>query len=819
MRIQEELLKRFDELKENAEREKNHCLYWNSGIFRIPDRKSDARYPYVKDGRVLWTHACGKISRSESDFFYFPDTVEGETSFLSFFLGIKGKKSYYPVSLFDFDRNLFEQDAERGVFFSYHSVTYILKTAGLAYLVTRTLDDKKELLIYGKIMNCSDKEAEVYSSRFRNPRLRHSNYSSVETKWFKKCEYKENRFRFDTTEDLSIEEHLFHHYWLERSTVNVEKRENTTSRLSYCDSKVGDKNSSPCLLKGRFNEEKYITCFSDTAIAGDFLKSTLQPKESREFSYQLTSANDFLSLKEIKEYLSALPLGEKNYDRFSFQEGNKMAADKFTNFSKRLLKQVDYCASTKNSTLRMLGFRDIFQALEAAVIFNPSRVREKILGCLDYVSITGRCPRQFAWSDGESVRIDSREFIDQGLWVVDCLYQYLSYTDDFSILSVKRRYIEINPDGTCCFAKEQDDVLSHLKRIRNYLIGNIDSKTGCLKALYGDWNDAIDGLGKTKGKPGFGNGVSIMATFQLYSALTKAMEIFSSVKKDDEWIEKAKEAKKKVDSGLWNHAFVEKNGKWKIIHGWGNDQAFFVGSFDDIDHKSRDTLTSNSFYILSGFYQSHPEYVPAVLNAYHNLEGKYGFKTFDPFFGKESSSVGRIVNLPKGTAENAATYIHASVFALDSLFMINQPERAWEERNKLVPFTHEFISTTPFVMPNSYVYNPEIGCDGESRNDWFTGSSSTLLKSLVRNAFGFDPHLNGLHIHPATYFPFEKAEMKIKFRNKTIVLRYKKANKGRNILLNGEKRNLVEEQGGFRKKTAIIPYSLLKEDSIIEIEA
>ena len=191
-------------------------------------------------------------------------------------------------------------------------------------------------------------------------------------------------------------EHLFHHYWLERSTANVEKRENTTSRLAYCDSKVGDKNSSPCLLKGGFNEEKNITCFSDTAIAGDFLKSTLKPKESSEFSYQLTSANDFLSLKEIKEYLSSLPLVEKNYDRFSFQEGNEMDADKFTNFSKRLLKQVDYCASTKNSTLRMLGFRDIFQALEAAVIFNPSRVREKILGCLDYVSITGRCPRQFA---------------------------------------------------------------------------------------------------------------------------------------------------------------------------------------------------------------------------------------------------------------------------------------------------------------------------------------------------------------------------------------------------------------------------------------
>ncbi len=819
MKIQEELLVRFDELKKKAELEKNHCLYWNNGIFRIPDRKSDARYPYVEDGRVLWAHACGKISRSESDFFLLPETVEGEVSLLSFFLGIKEKDCYLPISLFDFDRNVLEKDVERGVFFSYHSVTYILKTSGLAYLVTRTLDDNKELLVYGKILNCDEEEKKVYSSRFINPRLRHSNYSSVETKWFKKCQYKDDCFVFDTTEDLSIEEHLFHHYCLKRNTENVEQKESTTSRLVYCDSKTGDKNSSPCLLKGGFREEKNITCFSDRAIAGDFLKSTLEPHQCREFSYQLTSSKNFRSLKEIKDYLSSLPTVEETYDRFSFQGGNEIDADKFTAFSKMLVKQVDYCASTKNSTLRRLGFRDIFQALEAAVIFNPKRVREKILGCLDYVSVTGRCPRQFAWSEGESVRIDSREFIDQGLWVIDCIYQYLSYTGDSSILLVNRRYIEINQDGSCCFSKESDDVLSHLKRIMDYLIGNIDPETGCLKALYGDWNDAIDGLGKTKGKPGFGNGVSIRATFQLYSALTKAIEVFSFAKKEENWIEKAKEAKEKVENGLLHHAFVEKDGKWKIIHGWGNDQSFFVGSFDDIDHQSRDTLTSNSFYILCGFYKYHPEYVSAVLEAYSKLEGKYGFKTFDPYFGKESSAVGRIVNLPKGTAENAATYIHASVFALDSLFLINKPEMAWKERSKLVPFNHDFISTTPFVMPNSYVYNPEIGCDGESRNDWFTGSSSTLFKSLVRNAFGFDPHLNGVYLHPATYFPFMKAEMKISFRNKRITIHFTKSEEEAIILLDGNKLDIVQERGGFRKTTAFIPYSLLKEGSIIEIKA
>ena len=97
--------------------------------------------------------------------------------------------------------------------------------------------------------------------------------------------------------------------------------------------------------------------------------------------------------------------------------------------------------------------------------------------------------------------------------------------------------------------------------------------------------------------------------------------------------------------------------------------------------------------------------------------------------------------------------------------------------------------------------------------------ANTLFKSLVRNAFGFDPHLDGVHLHPATYFPFMKAEMKISFRNKTITIRFTKSGKEANILLDGHKLDIAQERGGFRKTTAFIPYSLLKEGSIIEIKA
>lgn len=56
----------------------------------------------------------------------------------------------------------------------------------------------------------------------------------------------------------------------------------------------------------------------------------------------------------------------------------------------------------------------------------------------------------------------------------------------------------------------------------------------------------------------------------------------------------------------------------------------------------------------------------------------------------------------------------------------------------MLPPTHAFISTTPFVMSNSYSHNAEYGMDGESMSDWYTGSANVLIKVLVRQVFGLD---------------------------------------------------------------------------------
>ena len=62
------------------------------------------------------------------------------------------------------------------------------------------------------------------------------------------------------------------------------------------------------------------------------------------------------------------------------------------------------------------------------------------------------------------------------------------------------------------------------------------------------------------------------------------------------------EIKNNLEKGIIKHAIVEKDNNRKIVHGWGDKVSYFVGSFDDVDHLSRDSLTSNAFFILSSLY-------------------------------------------------------------------------------------------------------------------------------------------------------------------------------------------------------------------------
>ncbi|MFH0880200.1 MAG: hypothetical protein V2A34_10850, partial [Lentisphaerota bacterium] len=482
----------------------------------------------------------------------------------------------------------------------------------------------------------------------------------------------------------------------------------------------------------------------------------------------------------------------------------------FNNFFEHLKKQVEFCALLKGyiqlSENSLIGIRDVFQALEAMLFWRPDAARKKILEALDYTSPDGRCFRQYSLPSktGHVGRMDLRPFIDQGAWVIGCIATYLRVTGDWEFLKELCGYHRIVDEkaGRVVKDDQSDSVLDHLIKIMDFLLLHRDhQKTHCVLALYGDWNDALDGLGISQdpSKP-FGAGVSVMATLQVYQNISDMVEILKRINAREYGprVEEYLDAQEEIQAGLNRYAVVQnEKGEKRILHGWGDKRSYLVGSYYDPDGKARDGLTSNAFWILSGLHDRDPGLREAILSSLKRLDSKYGFKTFEPAFPPNTQGVGRIGKLPPGTAENGATYIHATAFAVMALFRIGCPELAWEQLGKILPFTdlHDKLSHSPFVMPNSYGYNPEKGIDGQNMNDWQTGSSNVTMKLLIRFVFGYEPELDGVWIQPSAWLPFNAFDFRIRARSCDVRLLLENKGRGRRqFTVNGQSRPGVRDE-------------------------
>lgn len=768
----------------------------HDSIVVTQNKNGDMRYPYSFDGRTLWAYASGYLTLNESSFYIFPQTLEGKESYLAFFGGMKNKYHYDYFSITGVNDTIFGLDVSKLTVFTPTYAVYFREYKRILFYVKVSLSLDKVFIYDIGVMNLSSKNKEVYLSNYLNPLLLHSNFESEEAKWFKTSKLVSCGALITTKEDLSRSVHLFNYSLIQ--TNLKDKHIKTTSRMNYVGDKNASINSSINLRNGEI-QEKDTTSFIDQSIYGDLIKLNLNPKERKKYSYCLKySKNEFSEIPVYEGNEKSFEELESNYKKASktkniqikFNEFSPAKVDSslFNKFVHSVINQVDYCAKSKNSSQSLLGVRDAAQMIEAFLIWDPKTARKKIIHILNYIDVSGRPPRQFSEPQSDGLFLtDNREFIDQGQWLISLVHKYLCYTQDKSILKEQCGYIELLGRNQARLTKEKDNVFKHLERIMNYLISNIDEESGCLKALYGDWNDAVDGLGTTdKEDERFGNGVSTMASLHLYRNLKEMAEICGVFGVEGDKYLKIRELLGKAI--LKNLVVSNKQGEKRIVHGFGENKSFYVGSFDDADHQSRNSATSNAFYVVSELYKKDESLVKNVLKAFEDLDSPYGIRTFDKYFDLSNAScVGRIVNLPKGTAENAATYIHGAMFCVKALAMLNETEKAFDQIFKLIPITHKQISVSSFVMPNSYGYNKELEIDGQSMNDWYTGSSNTFIKVLVDDIFGIHPGIAGqITIKPISNIPVKHASIRMHIQNKVIELDYSNLNKHER-LINNEK--------------------------------
>lgn len=844
--------KEYDRIKKKDEYVKETQLpgktYFidNDEILALPRDDGECRYPYGVNGFYFWAYASGYMHGNEGIFSPFLRALEGQENKIAFFAGIPNQDNQYEIaSLLSVPVMNTKIETEQFTVFTKCCAYYITKLEDLRFGVRVFVNHDKKIIFSITAENLNEKGKDILLSSFFNPFLVHAIAESGDNRWFREVRYykqekedtlsKEEKdlgyFIIKTNEDLSRTKSISNYGIIKRQIQCGEKsklvhHEETASRYEYVGGSRGSLHSPVAVKKGTFSGHKHVCTFTEVGAAGDLVKIHLGGQDAIRlditFDYIPYCAEKLRLQKqidsniqpvEIDDALAKLEAKEAEKDsKLKIRMGkSKLPGIKTkvcNSFFEHLKKQVEFCALMEGYIQAyvgsLIGIRDIFQALEALAAWEPNETKVKMLEALDFTAPNGRCPRQYSLPTGENSvpEMDLRPFIDQGVWVISTIVTYLKYTGDFSFLKEECGYYEIIDEkkNLVRLSPIRDSVLEHMIKIMNYLISNRDfERTKCVRALYGDWNDALDGLGVSLDpEKEYGSGVSVMVSLQVYQNLREMEELLHRLdaQKYHSLIKEYQTVGQEIKEGLYKYGVVTgENEDKRIVHGWGDKVSYYVGSFQDPDHKSREGLTSNAFWVLSGLYDEDMGIKDTILKAFENLDSKYGLKTFEPHFEPDTKGVGRIPKLPAGTAENGAAYIHASMFGIMALFRMGYSENAWMQLLKSLPFTHDFISCSPYIMPNSYGYNNELNINGESMADWQTGSSNVLLKLLIKYVFGLNPEYEGIWIQPAVYVPFESMELHITVRNCNLHIYYKEASEnGRMYIVNGIQRNSEYDQ-------------------------
>lgn len=829
----QELLKEIKiTLNENSNKQRipgNVFFMKDGNVLCMERQKGESRFPYASDGYILWAHSTGHVHAKSGIFNVFKPVYDSNNINVEFIAGIKSSDGeYFPISLTGAAKQLYEPyNVKRYLVYTLSAAYYITETDIADFVVRASISETQELQFSVGCREKNNLSAEIYILSYFDPFLKNGESDNMWEYRTRKCKYNGDgkfiAFRTGRKPKLGIKRTI--------SGISAFSSEATTIRAGILGTERGILSASPVLKTGVFIKDVLL---SGGAIASEIIKFKIDKSMRIDYVLPLDMRGDKIeemiespvSAHTIDEEIEKTEINERTkFNRLNIVFEEVKDSNDFTinQFLKKVQKQVDNCATGRYYVDDLMGIRDVYQQLEQALIWNPEQSRKQMLSALGFILKNGRAPRQYSLplNDGDNPKMDWREFIDQGNWIISCFYSYLAWTGDYSILDEKVGYTEIIGEKTFCRNEKKDSALVHLLKITEYLIGNLDTQDGtdCLHILFGDWNDSINGLGQTKdeGKE-FGTGVSVMASLHLYQNLSEMSQILEKIGNHNDDVRRYKTIREKLKNGIIKNAIkTSGSGQKRIVHGWGDHGSYQIGSFCDSDGASRISFAPYAFWATSGLIEETPELKNLLINNILSLRSKYGILTLTPAFSPSSPGVGKIATIPKGTAENECVYVHASMFSVLALFRLGQAATAWEEFYKVLPISNPQMTKTPFVMSNSYLDNPELGYFGQSPIDWYTGSGTVCLKNVIRGLMGIIPDLNGILIQTSNKMPCKTLTATCVIKGKKFRFEYKNTGKGKRSFTFNKNPLLSRLDKITETEKVYIPESLLKENNILSV--
>lgn len=442
------------------------------------------------------------------------------------------------------------------------------------------------------------------------------------------------------------------------------------------------------------------------------------------------------------------------------------------------------------------GYRDTMQDAAGVVSYDEQKALQQIRRGLSHQYADGYAPRQFTEKYGPH---DVRVYSDSPVWIPLAVCSYLKQTGDFDFLKEQLPFLE---DGLLvtgfehsmkqvteflnCDEANTDDVLQHTYRALEYLWNTRGTHGLCLM-LSGDWNDALNGVGR-KGK-----GESVWLTMIFIDAMTQVEELCKKIgenKQAELYNKRSEELKEKINLNAWD-------GNWYLRA--FNDDGEKIGSSEN--KQGQIYILSQAWSVISGTADK-IRAEKALQSVEKMLNTPFGFLTMTPAYKAYDPSVGRISILRPGTFENSAVYCHASAWQMLAELMAGHADQAYEIYQKMNPSNPhhpaEESFSEPYVFPNCY-FGKEAGARfGQSVMGWLTATADWIYKIIVEWMIGVRTTYEGILIDPRLPSSWGNASITRKIRGCSYQINISRAdNCPNNISINVD--------GKILDKT-IIPY-------------
>lgn len=539
----------------------------------------------------------------------------------------------------------------------------------------------------------------------------------------------------------------------------------------------GNLSNPECLKKVGLNNENSL---GNDTIAAIEIKIELEAFESKDVSFILGTENSIIECQDKSYQYSKINKIQEEYENiikyWNELLGRVKVNTPLESFNILMNGWLVYQTIVSRLWARTgfyqsggaFGFRDQLQDTIGLKYIDTNIMKNQIIKHSSHQFIEGDVEH---WWHDETTRGIRTRFSDDLLWLVYVVTEYINFTGDYSILSIKTPYREGNvlEEGTdekydiYQLSKIEETIYEHCTKA---IEKSLDfGENGLPKIGSGDWNDGLSNVGN-KGK-----GESVWLGFFIYDILKKwikvcknilnnqgeSPEIFNKIEKYKNVMEQLKKA---LNTNGWD-------GRWYKRAFMDNRNV--LGTIQNEECKI-DSI-SQSWSIISEAGDNDKKYISMESLENHLVDKENGIiKLLDPPFENGKLEPGYIKAYLPGTRENGGQYTHGAIWAIIAETMLGFGDKAVELLRMINPIEHSRTKeearkykVEPYVVSaDIYGYGNLAGRGGWT---WYTGSSSWMYEAGLRHILGLTIENEFLTINPCISSSWDEYSIKYKYGN------------------------------------------------------